>query len=65
MPLETDRTLKIMLVAGEASGDAHAAKLVNALRAESAGRDFEVIKTQWVTGDLLYFTSTMGLAGIS
>lgn len=41
MPLETDRTLKIMLVAGEASGDAHAAKLVNALRAESAGREFE------------------------
>ncbi|MCC7309275.1 MAG: lipid-A-disaccharide synthase [Acidobacteria bacterium] len=41
MPLETDRTLKIMLVAGEASGDAHAAKLVNALRVEAAGRDFE------------------------
>ena len=41
MPLETDSTLKIMLVAGEASGDAHAAKLAYALRAEAEGRTLE------------------------
>ncbi len=34
-------TCKIMLVAGEASGDAHAAKLVNALRDESPLIEFE------------------------
>ncbi|MDQ6786705.1 MAG: lipid-A-disaccharide synthase [Acidobacteriota bacterium] len=35
------RICKIMIVAGEASGDAHAAKLVRALRAESPDTDFE------------------------
>ena len=33
--------LKIMIVAGEASGDLHAAKLVRALRAEAADREIE------------------------
>ena len=32
---------KIMLIAGEASGDAHAAKLVNALRRQSPETDFQ------------------------
>lgn len=35
------QTLKIMIVAGEASGDAHAAKLVSALRDESPETNFE------------------------
>lgn len=35
------RTLKIMIVAGEASGDAHAAKLVNALRDAAPDVDLE------------------------
>ena len=33
--------LKIMIIAGEASGDVHAAKLVRALRASSPATDFE------------------------
>ena len=36
MPKETRKSLTVMIVAGEASGDLHAAKLVNAIR-EAAG----------------------------
>jgi lipid-A-disaccharide synthase len=36
------KTLKIMIVAGEASGDTHATKLVNALRETRPERTFEV-----------------------
>jgi lipid-A-disaccharide synthase len=36
-----DNTLRIMVVAGEASGDLHAAKLVRALREESPEKHFE------------------------
>src|SRR5688572_19020780 len=34
-------TYKVMIVAGEASGDLHAAKLVDALRASAPGSSFE------------------------
>lgn len=36
-----DKDLRIMIVAGEASGDLHAAKLVEALREAAAGRDID------------------------
>ena len=39
MPDPTQKSLSIMIVAGEASGDLHAAKLVNALRELAAGTE--------------------------
>ena len=39
MPDPTKKSLSVMMVAGEASGDLHAAKLVSALREASGGRE--------------------------
>ena len=39
MPEPTQKSLSVMIVAGEASGDLHAAKLVNAIRELARGRD--------------------------
>ncbi|MGB9178886.1 MAG: lipid-A-disaccharide synthase [Pyrinomonadaceae bacterium] len=41
MTLNQNRTLRLMIVAGEASGDAHAAALVRALREEASETQFE------------------------
>jgi lipid-A-disaccharide synthase len=41
MALSEATSLRLMIVAGEASGDAHAAALVRALRAEAPGMEFE------------------------
>ena len=39
MPQPTEKSLSVMIVAGEASGDLHAAKLVNAIRELAKARD--------------------------
>src|SRR5689334_5179555 len=41
MSRDADKTLRLMLVAGEASGDAHAAHLVSALREAAPDSQFE------------------------
>lgn len=50
MTNEVDKTRRLMIVAGEASGDAHAASLVNALRAAEDQMNLEIFGA---TGPLL------------